>query len=127
MDNNAWFMDFDKYSPEDAVDELISDEKKRCLMNSMGLCLFTISVYEFELISEGLKEIGIDKSEKELFEIGGEIFEIKQEIKRACGFEYEKLRFPERLFETESMNGFLNRETVDKMLKRYIERMSSTR
>jgi len=123
MDNNAWFLDFDKYSPEDAVDELISDEKKRCLMNSMGLCLFTISVYDLKIISEGLKEIGIDKSEEELFEIGGEIFKIKQEIKRAYGFEYEKLRFPERLFETESMSGFLNRETLDKMLKRYVERM----
>ncbi|MEA2075944.1 MAG: aldehyde ferredoxin oxidoreductase C-terminal domain-containing protein [Euryarchaeota archaeon] len=123
MDNNAWFLDFEKYPSEEVVDELISDEKKRCLMNSMGLCLFTISVYDLELISEGLNAMGIDKSEKELFEIGGEIFEIKQEIKQACGFEYEKLRFPERLFETESMNGFLNRETVDKMLKRYVERM----
>lgn len=123
MDNNAWFLDFDKYSPEEVVDELISDEKKRCVMNSMGLCLFTISVYELELISEGLNAIGIDKSEKELLEIGGEIFEIKQEIKHACGFEYEKLRFSERLFETESMNGFLKREMVDKMLKSYIERM----
>jgi len=121
MDNNGWFLDFDKYSPEAAVDELISDEKKRCLMNSMGLCLFTISVYNLKLISEGLKEVGIDKSEEELFEIGGEIFKIKQEIKRAYGFEYEKLRFPERLFETESMSGFLNRETLDKMLKRYVK------
>jgi len=123
MDNNAWFLDFEKYPSEEVVDELISDEKKRCLMNSMGLCLFAISVYDLKTISEGLNAIGIDKSEEELFEIGGEIFEIKQEIKCTCGFEYEKLSFPERLFETESMNGFLNRETVDKMLKRYVERM----
>ncbi|MBE0516517.1 MAG: aldehyde:ferredoxin oxidoreductase [Methanophagales archaeon] len=123
MDNNAWFLDFGNYSREEVVDELISDEKKRCLMNSLGLCLFTISVYELELISEALRVIGVDKSKKELLELGGEIFELKQGIKRACGFEYGKLRFPERLFETESMNGFLNRETVDKMLKRYIERM----
>lgn len=123
MDNNAWFLDFGKYSKEEVIDELISDEKKRCLMNSLGLCLFTIGVYELELISEALRVIGIDKSKKELLEIGEEIFELKQEIKRACGFEYGKLRFPERLFETESMNGFLNRGTVDKMLKRYIERM----
>ena len=123
MDNNAWFLDFGNYSKEEVVDELISDEKKRCLMNSLGLCLFTISVYEFDLISEALSVIGIDKSKKELLEIGEEIFELKQGIKRACGFEYGKLRFPERLFETESMNGVLNRETVDRMLKRYIERM----
>ncbi len=123
MDNNAWFLDFEKYLPEEAVDELISDEKKRCVMNSMGLCLFTISVYDLKLISEGLKEIGIDKSEEELFEIGEEIFDLKKEIKRACGFEYGDLRFPERLFETESMNGVLKRETLDKMLKRYVERL----
>ena len=123
MDNNAWFLDFEKYPSEEVVDELISDEKKRCLMNSMGLCLFAISVYDLKTISEGLNAIGIDKSEEELFEVGAEIFEIKKEIKRVCGFEYEKLRFPERLFETESMNGFLNRETLDKMLKRYVERM----
>ena len=77
-------------------------------------------MYDLKLISEGLKEIGRDKSEEELFEIGEEIFKIKQEIKRAYGFEYEKLRFPERLFETESMSGFLNKETVEKMLKRYV-------
>ena len=123
MDNNAWFLDFENYSPEAAVDELISDEKKRCLMNSLGLCLFTISVYDLKLISEGLRAIGIDKSEEELLEIGGEIFDIKQEINCACGFEYENLEFPKRLFETESMNGFLNRETVDKMLKQYVEKM----
>ena len=123
MDNNAWFLDFEKYSPEAIVDELISDEKKRCLMNSMGLCLFAISVYDLKVISEGLKEIGIDKSEEELFEIGEEIFEIKQEIKCACGFEYEKLRFPERVFETESMNGFLDRGIMNEILRRYVERV----
>jgi aldehyde:ferredoxin oxidoreductase len=93
------------------------------LMNSLGLCLFTISVYDLKLISEGLRAIGIDKCEEELFEIGGEIFDIEQEINCACGFEYENLEFPKRLFETESMNGFLNRETVDKMLKQYVEKM----
>lgn len=123
MDNNAWFLDFEGYGGEEAVDELISDGKKRCLMNSMGLCLFTISVYNLELISEGLREIGIDKSEEELFEIGEEIFDLKEELRRACGFEYENLEYPERLFETESMNGFLKRESLDKMLKRYVERM----
>jgi aldehyde:ferredoxin oxidoreductase len=123
MDNNAWFLDFENYSPEAAVDELISDEKKRCLMNSLGLCLFTISVYDLKTISEGLNAIGIDKSEEELFEIGSDIFDIEQEIKCACGFEYENLEFPKRLFETESMNGFLDCETVDKMLKRYVEKM----
>jgi aldehyde:ferredoxin oxidoreductase len=124
MDNNGWFLDFDNnYSPEEVVDELILDEKKRCLMNSMGLCLFTISVYDLKLISECLRSIGINKEERDLLEIGEEIFNIKQEIKRVCGFEYKKLRFPERLFETESMNGFLNREMVEKMLKRYVERV----
>ncbi len=112
MDNNAWFQDFDKRPPDAAVDELIYDEKKRCLMNSMGLCLFTISVYDLKLISEGLKAIGINKGEEELFEIGEEIFDLKKEIKRACGFEYEDLSFPGRLFETESMNGVLNREIM---------------
>ncbi|MCK4476671.1 MAG: hypothetical protein KAU16_08090 [Methanophagales archaeon] len=123
MDNNAWFLDFEKYSPEEVVNALISDEKKRCVMNSMGLCLFTISVYDLKLISEGLNAIGMDKSEEELFEIGEEIFDLKKGIKHACGFEYENLRFPERLFETESMNGFLDKKTVEKMLKRYVERV----
>ena len=48
---------------------------------------------------------------------------MKKKIKRACGFDYGDLSFPERLFETESMNGFLDREIMDKMLKRYVERI----
>jgi hypothetical protein len=48
----------------------------------------------------------MDKSEEELFEIGEEkIFDLK------------------KLFETVSMNGFLDKKTVEKMLKRYVERM----
>ncbi len=102
--------------PEEIVDTLITEEQKRCILESCGVCLFARRVYDLELISKALNPLGWNYSADELREIGKEIYRLKFKFKFREGFQFETLHIPERFFETPSANGLISKKKFFKAL-----------
>ncbi len=108
--------EFDK---EKWVDALYKEEVERCMLNSLTICLFARKVYDRETILMALKSIGWNMTDEELTEISREIYKTKLRMKESMGFDVEKIKLPERFFQTESMNGMLDRNVAQEMIAMY--------
>lgn len=122
LDNAGYSLDqTKKYSdPASLVRAMFEEEINRCITNCLIMCLFARSVYDYPTIIEALATIGIEKSEEELKELAREIYRHKIMVKHKMGFDFRKLRFPKRFFETECLNGVLKEEVMQEMLDLYI-------
>lgn len=122
LDNAGYSLDQAKKDSDPAsfVSAMFEEEVNRCITNSLIMCLFARSVYDYPTIVKALSAIGVEKSEEELKELALEIFRNKTLVKRKMGFDFRKLRFPKRFFETECLNGVLKEEVMQAMLDLYI-------
>ncbi|MCL2720925.1 MAG: hypothetical protein FWD47_06250 [Treponema sp.] len=108
---------------EDAyIEKLFAEECERCMTNSLVMCLFARKIYDRQTILDALNSIGWDLTNDDLGIIGKRIYKTKLEIKKALGFEQEKVKLPKRFFETPSMQGKLDEETAYRMIKKYSEK-----
>lgn len=105
-------MDFNK---DEFVDKLFKEEKERCMLNSLIICLFARKVYDRATILSALNTIGYNMTDGELSDIAAKTFCTKLRIKRRLNFKLTELVIPKRFFETPSLVGKLD-ETVTKEL-----------
>jgi len=108
--------EFDK---EKMVEALYKEEVERCMLNSLTICLFARKVYTRDTILMALKSIGWDITDDDLTTAAKEIYKTKLRIKESLGFDVEKVQLAERFFQTESMNGVLDKETAYEMIRMY--------
>ncbi|MGI6549608.1 MAG: aldehyde ferredoxin oxidoreductase N-terminal domain-containing protein [Syntrophomonadales bacterium] len=122
LDNAGYSLDQTKKGTDPAafVSAMFEEEVSRCITNCLIMCLFARSVYDYPTIVKALSAIGVEKSEEELKELALEIFRNKIMVKQKMGFDFRKLRFPKRFFETECLNGVLKEEVMQEMLDLYI-------
>lgn len=122
LDNAGYAYDQTK-NPED-IEEFVSaifeEEVSRCVANSMIICLFARGVYDIPTLAGALNSIGMEWSEEDLHELGRRIYRLKLEIKRKMGFDFRKMRFPRRFFETPSYQGVLDEGVMREMLERFV-------
>lgn len=123
LDNAGYSFDQKKKSsdPTSFVGAMFEEEISRCITNCLIMCLFARSVYDYPTIVKALSAIGVEKSEEDLKELALEIFRNKIMVKQKMGFDFRKLRFPKRFFETECLNGVLKEEVMQEMLNLYIK------
>ena len=122
LDNAGYALDQKLKGDEPAeiiVNQLVTEEIERCLVNSLIICLFSRNIYDLKTVTEMLAAIGINKTEEELFELGEKIYELKLAIKHKLGFDYKNLKIPKRFFETKSYHGKLDEKTAYKILDVY--------
>jgi aldehyde:ferredoxin oxidoreductase len=105
--------EFDK---EKLVKGLFDEEKERCLLNSLIICLFSRKVYDRKTILEAFASIGKNYTNEDLDAIAERVYKTKIRIKRACGFQQMDVKFPNRVFETPSMNGLLDETTAYELM-----------
>jgi aldehyde:ferredoxin oxidoreductase len=110
-----------KSDPEAMVDKIFKEEVERCMLNSLVMCLFARKVYDRPTILSALNAIGYNLKDEDLTNIAERIYVTKLRIKKAMGFEQEKVRFPKRFFETPSMHGLLNEEAAYRAQEKYNE------
>jgi aldehyde:ferredoxin oxidoreductase len=103
------------------VEKVFKEEVERCMLNSLIICLFARKVYDRPTILSALSAIGWDLKDEDLTAIAEKIYVTKLRIKRAMGFEQEKVVFPKRFFETPSMHGLLLEEEAYAAQKKYNE------
>lgn len=110
---------FDK---EKVVDSLFAEEKERCMLNSLTICLFARKVYDRKTILAALNSIGNTLTDEDLTAIGERIYQTKLRIKKALGFDQTGVKIPKRFFETPTLQGQVSEETVYEMVGLYNKR-----
>lgn len=108
--------DFDK---EKMINSIFAEEKERCLLNSLVICLFARKVYDRKTILAALNSIGVNYTDEELTLIAERIYKTKIRIKKALGFNQMEVKLPKRFFETSSGNGLLDEATAYDLMKIY--------
>lgn len=125
LDNAGYSLDqsMKEIDKEKIVSSLLKEEAERCLINTLGLCLFARKVYDLPTISKALSTLEIEKTEEELIQIGKEVFALKLKVKNKMGFDLAKTRFPKRFFQTPTLHGMLKEEVMEELLELYIQKL----
>lgn len=107
------------FDQEKLVEALFSEEKERCLLNSLIICLFARKVYDRPTILSALNSLGYSLTNEDLSEIADRIYRTKLRVKKALGFDLLDLRIPQRMFKTPSMKGVLDAGTAYDLIARF--------
>jgi len=110
--------------PEETVEELMKEESWRCVTNSLVMCLFARKVYTPERVLRALQIVGYNiKDTEELMKIGEEIYRERWKYNVREGVRRKDLMPPERIFETPSARGMIDKEFFMKALNYFFEKM----
>ncbi|MDD4238310.1 MAG: aldehyde ferredoxin oxidoreductase N-terminal domain-containing protein [Desulfotomaculaceae bacterium] len=107
------------------VDALLKEEKERCLLNSLTICLFARKAYDRATIIAAFKAVGLGLDDAALTEIGEKIFQTKMRIREKLGFKLENVQLPKRLFETPSFNGVLDETIAKEMISMFATKVAA--
>lgn len=122
--DNAGYA-FDQQRPplddEELVKALLAEEKERNILNCLTICLFSRKAYDRNSVRECLDAVGLTRTDEELDWLGEEIHQMKWRAKRALGYKLDPQEVPERLFETPSLGGKLERERMERIVELWRE------
>lgn len=108
-----------EFNKEKLVDAIFAEEKERCMLNSLTICLFARKVYDRKTILAALNSIGYNLTDEDLTAIAERIYKAKLRIKKSMGFDQTKVRLPKRFFETPSASGLLDEKTAYELMEMY--------
>jgi aldehyde:ferredoxin oxidoreductase len=120
LDNAGYSADqkMDSYpEPEQLVEKLMKEEQWRQVLSSLVVCFFARGVYKPDIVCRALRPVGMEIEEDELVERGKKIYFEKLRLKKAMGFNARELRVPERIFETETPHGKLNKDYIKRAIE----------
>lgn len=125
LDNAGYSADQRKelLTPRQIVDAIIEEEENRCILGSLVICMFARKLYDFDNIARAARILGWETTAEELVETGKRIYRERLELKKKLGYDFSRLEIPKRFFETASYRGVLNRETMEDMLRIYLEKI----
>ncbi len=105
---------------EKLVNDLFEEELKRCVLNSIVICLFARNVYDNETILKAFDAVGIEGYDNEkLGELARKIYKTKLQIKEALGFDLSKIQISKRVFQTPAMGKVLDEGVVREMIEMF--------
>jgi aldehyde:ferredoxin oxidoreductase len=104
-------------TPEEVVDQIIEEESFRQILSSLLICFFARGIYNMDVIEKCLGIMGYNMDQKEIKNMGIEIYKAKYRFKFREGFDFKKQSFAERIFQTEGPDGIISKEYVEKGLK----------
>lgn len=122
LDNGGYSIDQkiltkEKISPEKLAKELLTEERWRQILSSLVVCFFARGIYGADIITQALYSAGYDITSDDLLNIGKEIHREKYSFKIQEGFSLDNYHLPERIFETPSLVGKIDKAFVDKVVK----------
>ena len=124
LDNAGYSLDqkIDSYpKPEELVERLMKEEQWRQILSSLVVCFFARGIYKPDVVCRALKPVGIEIDEDGLKKMGEKIYFEKLRLKKDMGFDASKLRVPDRIFETETPHGKLDRSYMERALRYFAE------
>ncbi len=128
LDNAGYSLDQESgLSLDQLASKLVQEELERNVLTSLCICLFARKAYDFDLVERALGSVGIEWSQRDLYELGRRIFLQKRDIQRRLGFKQENVQFPRRFFETPSLNGMLEPWQAERLLGEYLTKVDQLR
>jgi aldehyde:ferredoxin oxidoreductase len=112
-----------EFNKEKLVEAVFAEEKERCMLNSLIICLFARKVYDRKTILAALNSIGNSYTDEDLTAIGERIYRTKLRIKKSLGFDQMKVKLPKRLFETPGLNGLLEESVAYELIGMYNKKL----
>lgn len=104
--------------PEEELATLIMEEESwRSLLSSLVICFFAREIYTMDVVRKSLSIMGIEKSEEEIIEIGKSVYLNKYRFKLREEFSFDNLKFPERIFETSTPLGNLDKSFMYEVVR----------
>lgn len=105
------------------IDLIFHEERERCILNSLIICLFARKVYDRETILIALNSLGHNLTEDDLTNISDKIYKTKLRIKKMVGFDLRDVKLPKRIFETPSLHGMIDEDLTYKLIGMYNEKL----
>ena len=113
-------------TPEETVDKLLEEESWRQVLSSLVICFFARGIFDPETVSNLLAITGHDLSVNDLNKFGRMVHKLKYEFKEREGFTYEKLRIPNRIYETPSARGTVDEKIIRSSIKSFFEKLKAS-
>jgi aldehyde:ferredoxin oxidoreductase len=114
----------EKLDKDKIVESIFNEEKERCMLNSMTICLFARKVYDRKTILSALNAIGYELTDEDLTAIAERVYKTKLRIKDMLGFDLMKVRLPKRFFETPSLWGKLDEGIAYELIDMYDKKLT---
>ncbi len=114
-----------EFSKEKAVEAIFEEERERCMLNALTICLFARKVYDRKTILAALNALDYPITDAELTAIADRIYKTKLRIKKQLGFDLKAVRLPKRFFETPGLWGKLDEQTAYDMIRMYDEKLGA--
>lgn len=108
-----------KFNKEKLIEAIFNEERERCILNSLIICLFARRVYDRKTILLALNSIGYNLTDKDLSSISDKIYKTKLKIKKMLGFDLKNVKLPKRIFETPSATGKLDEALAYELINMY--------
>ena len=106
---------------EEQVSQQVKEAQWRMIINSLALCLFARAVYDPEIVVKGLNALSLDWTREKVDELGVVMLRRKNEWRRLCGFDPDKLEIPKKMLHVRSANGRMTEESLRYRMKLYRE------
>lgn len=113
------------FSSSEIADKLITEECWRQILSSLVICFFGREVYTMDVVVKCLNLLGYGLNEDDILKIGKEIYASKYRFKIKSGFDMENIRLPQRIFETPTSVGILDKAFVDETLRTLKEKIKT--
>lgn len=110
---------------EAMVNMIFEEEKERCMLNSLIICLFARKVYDRQTILSALDAIGNTLTNDDLSAIATRIYKTKLRVKAMLGYDQTKVVLPKRFFQTPSMNGQLEEAVAYELIDMYNKKIDA--
>lgn len=112
-------------TPQNIADKLLKEEAWRQILSSLVVCFFARGVYTPDIVTKALKTVALDFNEKQLVKTGEKILKEKYKFKLREGFNFNQLKIPARILETESPHKKIQKETIEEAIKHYAEKIKT--
>lgn len=106
------------------VNGIFEEEKERCMLNSLIICLFARKVYDRATILSALNAIGHNLTNEDLTAIAERIYRTKLRVKEMLGYDQTKIQLPKRFFQTPSMTGQLEEAVAYDLIDKYNKKLA---
>ncbi|MEM3573203.1 MAG: aldehyde ferredoxin oxidoreductase family protein [Nitrososphaeria archaeon] len=104
-------------SPNELANLIIEEESWRNVLSSLVICFFAREIYTKEVVKKSLEVANLHFSEDDIMNIGKKIYANKYKFKLREGFSFENLKFPKRIFETQTQFGNLDSDYMKETLR----------
>ncbi len=108
-------------TPQGVAQDLLEEESWRQVLTSLVICLFARGVYDPETVSRALATVGFERPVDELNRLGAKILRQKNAFKRREGFDLHQVRVPDRILETPSPLGQVDRAFIEQAMDHFAD------